>query len=179
MARRAVVAGGLGGVALAGAQALFEGHRWQLVPSYVVASVALGALLQRSPRGVPPARKAARRLVLGIGRYVAWPIAVLFALVLPLGLPVFDLHAVGVTRLHVVFEGRPELLTDDLQGARELMVHVRYPADASSRAPRAPYLTRREARAMSRELGRLATARRGISEPPDFFLDHLSLVATC
>jgi pimeloyl-ACP methyl ester carboxylesterase len=154
--------------ALAGAQLLFEGPRWQLVPAYSLAG--LGPVLylwlsrSRPSLTVPTAGPA---LVLGL-------LALAISVGLPAAFPVFRFprptgpYGIGTTTRHWVDLGRPDPFVPAPGRPRELMVQLWYPALETASPSRAPYVEH------PRALASLA----GLLRLPAFVFGHLRLVTT-
>lgn len=154
--------------ALAGAQLLFEGPRWQLVPAYTLAG--LGPVLylwlarSRAPLAPPVAGPA---LVLGL-------LALAISFALPSAFPVFRFprptgpYGVGTSTRHWVDLGRPDPFVPAPGRPRELMVQLWYPTLEGSSLSGAPYVEH------PRALASLA----GLLRLPAFVFGHLRLVTT-
>ena len=158
----------------ASAQLLVEGPRWQMVPAYALSLVFLLIWLVEQFRPHPSTRRptlslAAFRAVAMLGLAA---LAVSFAL--PLLVPVFRLppptgpHPVGTVTFHWVDSTRPEVITDEPEDRRELMVQVWYPAKPAAEAEPAPYVVHPE---------KLEALARILGLPP-FTFSHLNYVNT-
>jgi predicted dienelactone hydrolase len=108
-----------------------EGYRWQMIPVYML-SVFLWSYAFKTPSGGYTYKKISR--IRRTGLFVFFCFYVMFAAALPLSLPVFTFekpsgpYAVGRTTHHLVDSKRTETMTEDPSDARELMVHIWYPA---------------------------------------------------
>ncbi len=158
--------------AVAGAQVLVEGPRWEMYPAYGLAGLfVLGWALRDRSGLARPGRWHGPRAWAGAALGV---LALALALALPLALPVFHLpepagpYGVGTVTYHLVDASRGELFTADPADKRELMVQVWYPARTSPTAPRVRYLQDGASLAPLARLLRL----------PGFTLDHLKYVTT-
>jgi predicted dienelactone hydrolase len=153
--------------AVAAAQVVIEGSRWQMVPAYAL-SVLFPALWLRAPS---PSRArgfaSAALVVLGV-------LALLGAAALPAVFPVFRFprptgpYAIGTLTYHWIDSTRPEVFTADPSDRRELMVQLWYPARYQRGAARAPYVEHPETlQPLARLLGL-----------PGFTLSYLDQVRT-
>ena len=125
-------------------QFAFEGQRWSLVPTYVVAAglglVAAARFVGWSSDTTPRAVRFAGATLNACALLVALGSGALAA-----GFPVFELpeptgpHALGVTWLHVEDTSRTEVYTEDPEDHRELMVEIWYPAAPAPDAEPVPY----------------------------------------
>lgn len=122
--RRGIVAGSL--VVALIAQLQLEGFRWQLIPLYVVSiGLAVGDVFFLD-RGIDWSRRLIRGILGSIG--------LLFAVALPLALPVPSLpapagpEAIGTLEVGLIDRTRTELYGDRPGGPREISVQVWYPA---------------------------------------------------
>lgn len=159
---------GLGlGVALL--QALLEGARWQLVPTWLIlapmGALSLRVLLKpeapQPPRWLHLVATGSGLLLVGLGALLAW------------ALPVFHFdkptgpYAVGTTSFDLTDMRRPEPLSDEPGAHRALVVRMWYPAAASDKAAHAQYMASEVAQGLARSM-RL----------PGFLGSHLALVST-
>lgn len=164
----------LPGVALplAIAQLVVEGYRWQMVSADVLALVvfvvALGRLFQRTGdrvlRGPGVVAAAILVLVLIVVALppILFPVPVLPALTGP--------YKVGTVSFDWVDTSRTESYGEvNLQGRRELMVQVWYPAAPASTAKLAPWMD---------HLDIVGPAIANYIHLPSFMLSHLSLTRT-
>jgi len=155
---------------VAGAQALLEGPRWQMVPAYGLAGLFFFAwlLAKAAPSGGLSGRLA-RGLVAGLG-IVGLPVSI----ALPLLVPVFRFppphgpYRIGTLTYHWVDTSRPEVLSEP-SAHRELMVQIWYPARDETSSARAPYVE--DADALAPGLARLGRL-------PAFAFGHLRHVTT-
>src|SRR5215208_524785 len=110
-------------LAIAIAQVLVEGPRWQMVPAYALAGLFfLIWLLQNfAPAGWPAGQKWTNRLAVGLG-----VLGLVFSIVLPIVLPVFRFPApsgpyeIGTLTYHWVDAARPAVSTPDLDDRRQM-----------------------------------------------------------
>ncbi len=157
-------------LAIAIAQVLIEGQRWQMVPAYGLTIVLFLIWL---PGIVVPGGVHVNRLVsiLGVG---FGTVAQVISIALPILLPVFHFpkptgpYAIGTVTYHWIDTSRHEDFGADPNANRELMVQLWYPAKNVPSAPRAPYLQNPE---------ELAPAAR-LLHLPDFIFDHFKYVTT-
>ena len=157
-------------LALAVAQPLLEGPRWQLFPAYGLSLVLLlAAWLQRRH---PKPASALARVAAGAGIAVAG-LAMVAAAALPALLPVFEFpeptgpYGIGTVTYHWVDADRPELFTAAPDDHRELVVQVWYPARKDPASSRAPYAEGTDFASVAR-----------LVHLPEFFFDHLKYVTT-
>jgi predicted dienelactone hydrolase len=130
-------------LAIAVAQVLVEGPRWQMVPAYALAGLFfLIWLLQNiAPAGEPAGHGRTNRFAVGLG-----VLGLAISIVLPIMLPVFRFphpsgpYGIGTLTYHWVDADRPEVFTADPGDRRELMVQIWYPAEEDPSSPRAPYI---------------------------------------
>jgi dienelactone hydrolase len=121
--------------ALALAQLLLEGYRWQMLPAYLVVAFLV---LYGAGRGMSSNRES---FSFGAVALVTWLAAVTLSVVLP----VFEFpaptgpFAVGTEVRHLTDLRRHETLSGNPGAPRELMVQIWYPAEASFRGKLAPY----------------------------------------
>src|SRR6266498_2619994 len=160
---------------IAGAQALIEGPRWQMVPAYALAGLFFLVWLLQTivPAGLPAGPRWARRfatiLAVGLG---ALGLAV--SPILPIILPVFHFppptgpYGIGTLTYHWVDADRPEVFSADPHDHRELMVQIWYPAKKDPSAPRAPWV--QDADAVAPALARL------LFHVPEFTFGHFKYV---
>lgn len=119
-----------------GAQALVEGPRWQMIPAYALSGMLFLVSFLRGGRLPTKSVGAIVLSALGLGG----------SAILGIIFPVFRFprptgpYAIGTLTYHWVDTARPEVLTDDQDDRRELMVQIWYPAKADPSAPRAPYV---------------------------------------
>jgi predicted dienelactone hydrolase len=156
---------------IAGAQALVEGPRWQMVPAYVLAGLFfLVWLLHNIALAggiVGQGWINALAVVLGI-------LGLVISVVLPVILPVFHFpqpsgpYAIGTLTYHWVDGDRPEVFSADPNARRELMVQIWYPAKGDPSSPRAPYV----------QDTAVLTALARLHHFPAFTFKHLKYVTT-
>jgi predicted dienelactone hydrolase len=153
-----------------------EGARWQMIPAYVLAIVFAGVSLRamRAESDAAPSattdRPWLRRTGAGLSLLVLG-VSAACAVVLP----VFDLAPpegafdVGTTTLHLVDSSRAEIITEDPDDRREVMVQMWYPAQVSAEADAepAPYI--------APEVGAAYAEKYGL---PAFATSHLDRVET-
>ncbi len=144
------------------AHVLIESPRWQLLPVYLVATVAvILAGLQAGPAGW------SNQVVFWVGFLLIG-----LGLTLAIGLPIVNLprptgpYPVGTSVFHLSQLDRPEIHSTYPDDTRQLMLQIWYPA-ADSLHPLADYLPdhRIGSRALTRVFGM-----------PRFALDHLDLM---
>lgn len=122
-------------LAIAAAQVVVEGPRWQMIPAYALSGVFfLVSLLQgRRPADGANGRRRGRRVAAGLGAGLG-ALGVATSIVLPIVIPVFRFprptgpYEIGTVTYHWVDAERPEVFTADPDDRRELMVQVWYPA---------------------------------------------------
>ena len=176
------MAAGIAGLSVFGLHAVVEGTRWQMVPTYCLLALMALVLALRSLRESPDSdvaskRGIVRKIASGLVRFGLLPFCFLLTSFIPAALPVFELpglpswQQVGVSDLMVSFEDRPEILTNDPDDHRELLVRVWYPAEVADGAEQEPYFTAAEARAVTE-------AMRASAPVPIFLNDHATLVRT-
>ena len=120
----------------AGAQTLFEGPRWQMIPAYALSGMLFLLSFLRNGRLQPKSIGAVGLSVLGLaGSAILAIIFPVFRFPRPTG-P----YAIGTLTYHWVDTARPEVLTEDQDDRRELIAQIWYPAKADPSAARAPYV---------------------------------------
>ena len=149
-----------------------EGARWQLVPTYgltgIFAVLALAAWGTRSSSASQSDRKWLR-----LSGVVCSLVLIGITAAAATALPVFQLpppsgdYAVGTQKLLLEDKDRPEVITEDPDDHRELVVRVWYPADRQNASTRTSYMPSEEAAAFARKYGL-----------PAFTTSHLRLVET-
>src|SRR5215211_3045072 len=163
-------------LAIAVAQVLVEGPRWQMVPAYALAGLFfLIWLLQNiAPAGGSAGQGRTNRLAAGLAVGLG-VLGLAISIVLPIMLPVFRFphpsgpYEIGMLTYHWVDADRPEVFTADSDDRRELMVQVWYPAEEDPSSPRAPYI--QDADAVTSAFARLF-------DVPEFLLGNLKHVTT-
>jgi heat shock protein HslJ len=156
---------------IAGAQALVEGLRWQMVPTYVLSGLFFLIWLGRN---MAPAGRFAGRLVTGLAIGLG-VLGLAVSIALPIALPVFRFphpggpYAIGTLTYHWVDADRPEVFNTDPDARRELMVQIWYPAKGNPSSPHAPYI--QDAAELTPALGRLLNL-------PAFTFNHFRYVTT-
>lgn len=159
-------------------QAVLEGARWQLVPTYCLAAAFLFVWLWRLFRG--PGRRAGFRALVAAGLGLA-VVVLLVSVAAPVALPVFRFptpsgpYAIGTSTYHWVDTGRRELFSPDPAAKRELMAQLWYPAAEDASSQRAPYAA--DAGALSAGLTRSLSAS-GILRLPSSTFDYFAYVRT-
>src|SRR5215213_2962971 len=159
-------------LAIAIAQVLVEGPRWQMLPAYALAGLFfLIWLLQNfAPAGRPAGQKWTNRLAVGLGI-----LGLVVSIVLPIMLPVFRFphpsgpYEIGTLTYHWVDADRPEVFTDDSDDRRELMVQIWYPAKGEPSSPRAAWVQDPDA---------LAAALARALHKPEFLFGHLKYITS-
>jgi len=161
---------------IAGAQALVEGPRWQMIPAYALSGLFfLVWLLQGGkPAGASRERSRAKRLAsllsAGLGA-----LGLAISAVLPVIFPVFRFprptgpYEIGTLTYHWVDADRPEVFTAAPDDRRELMVQIWYPAEGDPSSPRAPYI---------QDAGAVGPALARNLNLPRFTLGHLKYITT-
>jgi predicted dienelactone hydrolase len=145
--------------------ALVEQTRWQMVPTYVLATALALYLFYRRDRALSTPRAVSILLV---------PLG-LVAAALPMIFPVARLpgttgpYAVGTTAYQWDDASRPEIYTARPDDVRQIMVQFWYPAQASPDASTAPFFERIET------AGPILSRRFGL---PGFTFDHTVLIRT-
>jgi predicted dienelactone hydrolase len=157
-------------------QIVFEGYRWQMLPSYIFTGLlfvlTLPRLLRRpAPTGeMSPKLRFARTFTILIGLLLL-PVLAVPGILFPVPrLP--DLsgpYQVGTVSFHLIDPSRDEIYTDDSSDSREIMVQMWYPAEPEEGASPAPYLP---------DVDAAGPAIAAVLDLPPFVLDHLDLVRT-
>ena len=163
-------------LAIAIAQVLVEGPRWQMVPAYALAGLFfLIWLLQNiAPAGKPAGHGRTNRFAVGLAVGLG-VLGLAISIVLPIMIPVFRFphpsgpYEIGTLTYHWVDADRPEVFTADPDDRRELMVQIWYPAEGDPSSPRAPYI--QDADAVTSAFARLF-------DVPEFLLGNLKYVTT-
>lgn len=132
---------------IAGAQALVEGPRWQMVPAYTLAFLFfLIWLLQNiTPVSRPPSRRRTKRLAISLAVGLGI-LGLVVSILPPILAPVFRFprptgpYQIGTLTYHWVDAHRLEVFSTDPNARRELMVHIWYPTKGNSSSPRALYV---------------------------------------
>src|SRR5215217_2351170 len=161
---------------IAGAQALLEGPRWQMVPAYALAGLFfLIWLLQNiAPAGGSAGQGRTNRLAAGLAVGLG-VLGLAVSVALPVVVPVFRFphpsgpYGIGTLTYHWVDADRPEVFTADPSDRRELMVQIWYPAEGDPSSPRAPYI--QDADAVTSAFARLF-------DFPGFLLGNVKHVTT-
>ncbi len=163
-------------VAVAVAQILIEGPRWQMIPAYVLAGLLLLVWLLQSVapgdgilKGILTSRFVASvAIILGIT-------AIGISAALPAVLPVFHFprpggpYEIGTVTYQWTDVSRHEIVSPDKDMRRELMAQVWYPARKGASSSHAPYI--QDADAVSIALARL-------HKYPDVAFQQLKYVTT-
>src|SRR5215211_2320042 len=157
---------------IAGAQALLEGPRWQMVPAYALAGLFFLVWLFQNiaPAGGPAGQGRTNRFAVGLG-----VLGLAVSIVLPIMLPVFRFphpsgpYEIGMLTYHWVDADRPEVFTADPDDRRELMVQIWYPAREDPSSPRAPWV--QDADALTADLAR-------VRHLPGFTFGHLKYITS-
>src|SRR5215217_8268289 len=161
---------------IAGAQALLEGPRWQMVPAYALAGLFfLIWLLQNiAPAGGSPGQGRTNRLAAGLAVGLG-VLGLAVSVALPVVVPVFRFphpsgpYGIGTLTYHWKDADRPEVFTADPDDRRELMVQIWYPAKGDPSSPRAPWV--QDADALAADLAR-------VLHVPGFTFGHLKYITT-
>ena len=136
-----------GALAIALAQVLVEGARWQMTPAYMLAGLFwLLSLRPRlwpavEPAGAAPCGRLGAALAIGLGL-----LGLALSAAMPMLIPVFRFPAptgpfgIGTLTYHWVDSARPELFAADPAQRRALMVQIWYPSRGARSAGHAPYL---------------------------------------
>lgn len=125
-------------IAAIGLHLFWEGYRWQMIPSYLIAILFIGHSL------IYQKGKEKRSKWVFTGWFMIGILQVV-AILLPYGLPVIQFpnppgpHIVGIKTLHLQDVERDEFLTPDSTDFREFMVRFYYPAKIKS-GERAKYI---------------------------------------
>ncbi len=162
---------------VAAVQLLLEGYRWQIVPLYCMAVMALLVtapnlrFLNASQDPTGPRRAKWARLLGGVLSLLAVGLAAALPVLFPhLRLPKpSGPYAVGTTNLHFIDENRAETFTPDARDRRELFARVWYPAEVPVGKTPVAYCEN------AREISRALT---GPTRLPPFLFDHLALAKT-
>jgi predicted dienelactone hydrolase len=160
----------IGAMALAFAQVVVEGPRWQMVPAYALSLLFfVVSIAQRfGVAGDATRRGWGTRVAIGLG--VA---GLAVAVALPLIIPVFRFppptgpYATGTLTVHWVDATRAEAFSADPRARRELLVQIWYPAQAQASGLLAAYL---------QDAGALTAAFARIHHKPAFVFGHLKYV---
>ncbi len=132
---------------IAGAQALVEGPRWQMVPAYTLSGLFLLVWLLQTiaPAGLPAWRTWTSRLAAGLALGLGI-LGLAVSIALPIAFPVFRLpqpsgpYEIGTLTYHWVDNARSEIFSANPNDRRELMVQIWYPAKGTPSSPRASYV---------------------------------------
>jgi len=161
--------------AVAIAQYLAEGPRWQMVPAYVLSGFFLLLWLRQymvHQRVVATRSSAVHRVVAAIAISLG-TLVIALAAALPAMIPVFRFppptgpYGIGTVIYHWHDDTRPEIVTADPGDKRELMVQVWYPARKGAAPGGASYANGADFTALAR-----------LMHLPPFFFDHLRYVTT-
>src|SRR5829696_5973740 len=163
-------------LAIAIAQVLVEGPRWQMLPAYALAGLffVVWLLWYVTPAGGPARQKRTNRLAAGLAIGLG-ALGLVVSIVLPIVLPVFRFphpsgpYEIGTSTYHWVDADRSEVFTADPDDRRELMAQVWYPAEEDPSSPRAPYI--QDADAVTSAFARLF-------DVPKFLIGNLKHVTT-
>src|SRR5215218_7497335 len=161
---------------IAGAQALLEGPRWQMVPAYALAGLFfLIWLLQNiAPAGGSAGQGRTNRLAAGLAVGLG-VLGLAVSVALPVVVPVFRFphpsgpYGIGTLTYHWKDADRPEVFTADPDDRRELMVQIWYPAKGDPSSPRAPWV--QDADAVAADLAR-------VLHVPGFTFGHVKYITT-
>jgi len=154
--------------AFAGAQLLFEGPRWQMVPAYALAGLWL-VIRPWLSRSRPPRTEP----VAGLARVLGL-LSLAISVGLPAAFPIFRFprptgpYGIGTSTRHWVDVGRPDPFFPGPGRPRELMVQLWYPAQEASSPSRASYVEH------PRALASLA----GLLHLPPFVFGHMRLITS-
>jgi hypothetical protein len=163
-------------LAIAIAQVLVEGPRWQMVPAYALAGLFFVVWLVQNiaPTGGPAGQGRTNRFATGLAVGLG-VLGLSISIVLPIMIPVFRFphpsgpYEIGTLTYHWVDADRPEVFTDDSDDRRELMVQVWYPAKGDSSSPRTPWV--QDADALAADLAR-------VFHLPGFTFGHLKYITS-
>src|SRR5215207_11192898 len=163
-------------LAIAVAQVLVEGPRWQMVPAYALAGLffVVWLLQNTAPAGKPAGHGRTNRLAVGLAVGLG-VLGLAISIALPMVLPVFRFphpsgpYEIGTLTYHWVDADRPEVFTADPGDRRELMVQIWYPAKGDPSSPRAPWVQDADA---------LAAALARVFHLPGFTFGHLKYITT-
>ena len=163
-------------LAIAVAQVLAEGPRWQMTPAYAMTALCFLVWLLRNhaPAGGPTGRTQPHAMVavVAIGLGV---LGLAIAVALPMAVPVFGFaqptgpYAIGTLTYHWVDTSRSEILVADPKERRQLMAQIWYPAKTNQSAPRAAYLPQADA---------ITAAFARIHGKPAFLFGHFKYIST-
>src|SRR5215216_1941469 len=161
---------------IAGAQALLEGPRWQMVPAYALAGLffLIWLLPNIAPAGGSAGQGRTNRLAAGLAVGLG-VLGLAVSVALPVVVPVFRFpqpsgpYGIGTLTYHWKDADRPEVFTADPGDRRELMVQVWYPAKGDPSSPRAPWV--QDADALAAELAR-------VLHLPRFTFGHLKYITS-
>jgi predicted dienelactone hydrolase len=163
-------------LAMAAAQVLVEGPRWQMAPAYALTALffLLWMLRAFKPAGESTGRTRPAPMVaalaVGLGS-----LGLAFAVALPVLVPVFSFsqptgpYGIGTVSYHWVDASRTDVFAADPKERRQLMVQIWYPAQANPAVPRAAYLPDADA---------VTAAFAQIHGKPAFLFGHLKYVTT-
>jgi len=162
-------------LALAVAQVLIEGPRWQMVPTYVLTGLLLLAWLLQNVASMDGIVKRilTNRFVVGFAITLCI-VGMGLSAALPIAFPVFHFprpsgpYQIGTLTYHWV-ESRHEIFSTDPNAHRELMAQVWYPVKGDTSSLRAPYV--QDASALSASVTREVHL-------PWFTFDHFTYVTT-
>ncbi|MDB5931267.1 MAG: carboxylic ester hydrolase [Polaromonas sp.] len=163
-------------LAIAAAQVLAEGPRWQMAPAYALTALwfLAGWLRNVAGAGGPGAGPRPHQKLAGVGLGLG-ALGLAFAVALPMIAPVFSFappagpYAIGTLTYHWVDASRSEVFTADPKARRQLMAQIWYPAKAGRPAPRAAYMPQAEA---------IMAAFARLHGKPAFVFGHIKYVTT-
>ena len=163
-------------LAIAVAQVLVEGPRWQMTPAYAMTAfffivwllrnhvVAGGAARRTQPNPIVAA------VALGLG-----VLGLAIAVALPIIVPVFGFahptgpYEIGTLTYHWVDASRSEIFAAGPKERRQLMAQIWYPAKTNQSAPRAAYMAQADA---------ITGAIARIHGKPAFLFGHFKYINT-
>jgi len=153
---------------------LIEGHRWQMVPLYILtAGLLVISIFEMKYRAQQDHLIRNKKLRVMVSIFVGF--LFLSSIVLPLMLPAKNLprptgpYAVGTVNYRMIDTTRPEIFTEDPKDVRNLLVTAWYPAELEERIPVATYWDK------NRITGRAYSVNAGMGK---FWYSHLSVVKT-
>lgn len=128
---------------LAVIQAVVEGPRLEIAPSYLLSVLIFTVwLLQNAhPAGIFAGHRWISRVGIGLGI-----LGLLISFIVPVAIPVFHFpqpkgkYSIGTLTYYWVDTNRPEIFTADPNDHRELLVQIWYPTIKDLKAPRAAYI---------------------------------------
>jgi Platelet-activating factor acetylhydrolase, isoform II len=163
-------------LAIAVAQVLLEGPRWQMLPGYALSGLFFLVWLVQNiaPAGGYAGHGRTNRFAVGLAVGLG-VLGLAISIVLPIMIPVFRFlnpsgpYEIGTLTYHWENADRPEVFTADSDDRRGLMVQIWYPAKRDTSSPRAPWV--QDADALEADLAR-------VLHLPGFTFGHLKYITS-